>query len=321
MSDVSRRALALQLAAMPLAASAVRSGEVEERYAVALGTVVTLTLVSRDARRRERAFERAFARIYEIERRLGLQHAESEINALNRTGRLDVASPGLRAVLDASLALAAASGGAFDPTVQPLWAVRGCGDAPLAPGRVAAARALVDWRAVAREGDGVRLARTGMGLTLNGIAQGFAADAAGREIRRAGIEAALVDTGEFRAFGRPPRAPAWRLGIPDPFAPERLRAVVDVTAGGIATSAAHPMRCRIEPDAHHVVDARTGRSRPALASVTVHAPTALLADGLATALLAGGSAIAPRLLGAHPRVRAWAVAADGALRRLDGKAA
>jgi thiamine biosynthesis lipoprotein len=309
-APLSRRGFALQLAALPLAASAPAGGAVERRFALAFGTVVALTLADPDAARRAHAFARGFARMRAIEVRLGLGHPRSELVRLNRRGRLAAASAELRAVLDAALALAAASDGAFDPTVQPLWDVRGCGG-PAAPDRLAAARALVDWRAVRRVGAGVRLDRPGMALTLNGIAQGFAADAVALEIRRAGVAAAVVDTGEFRVLGRPPWGGSWRLGIPDPRAPARVLATLAIDGGGVATSAAYPLRCRIEPGAHHVVDARDGRSRAALASVTVAAGSAMRADALATAILAGGPALGRRLLRAHRDAAAWVVSDDG----------
>ena len=68
-----------------------------------------------------------------------------------------------------------------------------------------------------------------------------------------------------------PARPAWRIGIEDPVDPRRIRAVVPVRHGAVATSGA----------AHrgaHVVDARTGRAPASLGSVTVIGPDLVWAD-------------------------------------------
>ena len=51
--------------------------------------------------------------------------------------------------------------------------------------------------------DEIRLARPGMALTLNGLAQGFAADRLAEVAARHGLTDVLIDTGEARALGRP----------------------------------------------------------------------------------------------------------------------
>ena len=61
-----------------------------------------------------------------------------------------------------------ATGGAFDPSVQPLWQALARG------GDVEAARALTGWERVTI-GQDITLA-PGQALTFNGIAQGFATD-------------------------------------------------------------------------------------------------------------------------------------------------
>jgi thiamine biosynthesis lipoprotein len=76
-------------------------------------------------------------------------------------------------------------------------------------------------------------------------------------------------------------AAPWRIGVEDPADPRRIRAVVPVHTGAVATSGA----------AHrgaHVVDGRTGRPPAAVASVTVVAASLTCADIDATAAYALG---------------------------------
>jgi thiamine biosynthesis lipoprotein ApbE len=70
-----------------------------------------------------------------------------------------------------------------------------------------------------------------MAITLNGIAQGFATDAAMRVVKAHGVEHALIDAGELSAAGRNldgiqrHRPTAARHGITQtPFAEQRVAA-------------------------------------------------------------------------------------------------
>jgi thiamine biosynthesis lipoprotein len=74
---------------------------------------------------------------------------------------------------------------------------------------------------------------------------------------------------------------AWRVGIQDPFDRSRVRAIVDIDCGAVATSGAYERGA-------HVFDPRTGAPAGGLASVTVVGPDLGTADAYATAAFALG---------------------------------
>lgn len=61
---------------------------------------------------------------------------------------------------------------------------------------------------------------------------------------------------------------------------------------------------------HHILDPRTGYSSPELASASVIAPTAMLADGLATAIMVMGSEEGLGLIESLSGIEAYLVAKD-----------
>lgn len=75
---------------------------------------------------------------------------------------------------------------------------------------------------------------------------------------------------------------AWRVGLQDPFDRGRVRAVVEVDCGAVATSGAYER-------GGHVFDPRTRRPARGLASVTVVGPDLGTADAYATAAFALGA--------------------------------
>ena len=91
--------------------------------------------------------------------------------------------------------------------IQPLWLAR-------AEGRdETAARDLTGWQGVEWSPDEIRLTRPGMALTLNGIAQGLAADRLAEAATRHGLTEILIDAGETRAMGLGASANPQRLRV------------------------------------------------------------------------------------------------------------
>jgi len=97
-----------------------------------------------------------------------------EIARLDAQGQATV-SPEVQALLQASLRVARATRGAFDPTINALWGLYDfdAGREPSAE-TLAARLPLIDWQGLQLDGDQARL-RPGQSVTLGGIAQGYAA--------------------------------------------------------------------------------------------------------------------------------------------------
>jgi thiamine biosynthesis lipoprotein len=188
---------------------------------------------------------------------------------LNATGRADNPDPATVALLRTADVVHQVTDGLFDPTIQPLWRALAMGADAAAIDR---ARATVGWDRVRVDDRSVRLA-AGQALTLNGIAQGGAADMVVAALRRAGLEQALVDTGEVAGFGAP-----WRIGVADPV--HGLIGGRTLVAGAIATSS--PAALSLGAEAH-ILSPDAGAGRLMWSTVSVEAESATLADGLSTA--------------------------------------
>jgi thiamine biosynthesis lipoprotein len=228
------------------------------------------------------ALDAAFAALQRVDDAMSLWKP-SELSGLNERGFGRV-SEDLLAVLRGALEAAAASDGAFDPTVEPLVRATGGLGGPRRGLEKSERRELlkrVGWRRVHLDPatSAVRL-EPGTRLDLGGIAKGYAVDLALAELRRAGASAGEVDLGSssLGAFGvdtrvavRDPEAAGG-----EPWASFRL-------AGGfLATSGS-------DQKGHHILDPRTGRTVAGVLSATVVAPTGLQADALSTAVFVMGA--------------------------------
>ena len=87
----------------------------------ALGAQVSIEIYHPDRAEAERLVERCVLDVRRLEQQFSLYRANSAISTLNRTGILVAPDADMVALLKASLLFAGITGGAFDPTVQPLW--------------------------------------------------------------------------------------------------------------------------------------------------------------------------------------------------------
>ncbi|WP_132252463.1 FAD:protein FMN transferase [Methylobacterium segetis] len=272
------------------------------RAGLAFGTTVSVTVAAADGAQAEAALTEAFRAVRAVEAAASLFRPDSALSRLNRDGVLERPDPLLLEPLRFALGLAAETGGAFDPTVQPLWTLWAEATARGGrPGETALRETLgrVGWARIRVAKGEIRLP-AGMGLTLNGVVQGFAADRVMAVLEARGIRDAFVDTGEFGATGAHPDGTPWRLGIADPREPARVSEVIAPFSGFASTSGDYATSFSPDHADHHIFDPATGLSPRTLASVTVTAPTGLLADGLSTAAMVLGEARGRDLVAQHP---------------------
>jgi thiamine biosynthesis lipoprotein len=285
-----------------------------------LGSPSRLALCHPDRVAAGRLVGRCVAEIVRLERIFALYRNDSELARLNRNGRLDDPSFDLLVVLSLASRLSDLSGGAFDMTVQPLWdlyaghffrspAPRSSGPDPEAIER---ARALVDWRAVDLGTRRIAL-RPGMGVTLNGIAQGYVTDRVIDILRQEGCERVLADMGcsELRALGRRADGGPWRVGLADPRASESLAMTLDLLDGALCTSGGYGTKFEASGRFHHLFDPATGLSAHHVIGVSVFASNATVADALSTALYVTPPDRIANLLNGFPGTSALVTQLDG----------
>ena len=268
------------------------------------------------------------AEIERLERIFALYRPDSEIARLNRDGRLESPSLDLVTVLGRCQALSALTDGAFDVSVQPLWSLYAghfftmAAPPPEGPPAAAieSARRRIGWQAIDVGGRRIALGRPGMGLTLNGIAQGYVTDRITGILRARGCDRAFANMGcsEIRAVGRHADGRPWRVGLADPRQPETIAVSVDLCDRAVCTSGGYGTKFEATGRFHHLFDPATGTSAHYCIAVSVFAASAMDADGLSTALYVAPPERRAALLASFPGVDALATRPDGSVERLAG---
>ena len=271
-----------------------QSNEVVRTVAL-MGTFVTVHVVGdmaghkgeTERTERERAVDRALDWFYKMEECCTRFEASSEVMQLaTQVGVRVPVSTILFEAVQFALAVAEATQGAFDPTVG--YAMESLGfnreyrtgqtiRTPLDPNFP------VSYRDVCLDAERqtITLLRP-LILDLGAVAKGLAVDLAARELQS--FENFAINAGgDLYLGGCNPSGEPWSIGIRHPRNDGELIDSVRVSNRAVCTSGDYEKRAAAGEQGHHILDPRTGSSANAVASVTVIALTAMLADALATA--------------------------------------
>ena len=196
-----------------------------------------------------------------------------------------------------ALDLSRRSDGAFDISAAPLVDLWGFGteERPALPeaAAVEAARLWTDYRKleVRMAPPALKKGWAELRMDLSAIAKGHAVDRLARLLDGRGCDRYLIELGgELRTRGRGPAGASWRIGIEAADGAGQLHRRLSLSNRAAATSGDYRnFRLRGDERLSHILDPRTGRPVVhGLASVTVVADSAALADGLATLILVLG---------------------------------
>lgn len=267
-------------------ASAAQDGPEQtlQTYAdVAMGNVVRMTVYADDTSACDAAAAAARNTIHRLESDFSHRNGSGSVGRVNlEAGVRPVAvTPETFKLVRRALDMGTRTAGAFDVTIGAVTSLpfyyreRAQKDKS----------GLVDYRKVVLDEPArtIFLPEPGMALDLGGLAKGTVVDSAARVLREHGATAGLVEAGgDFYCFGDR----TWTVGIQNPRG-EGLLGTVKVRSAGVCGSGDYYQFALAEDNGtrkHHILDPDKLNAAHASIAVTVIAPTAELADALATTM-------------------------------------
>ena len=270
-----------------------------ERSMVGFGTTLWIKAAHENVDQLETALTAAVNVIRSVERQMSLFDPDSALSRLNARGVLQQPDADLRVVLDLAKKISMRSAGAFDVSMQPLWKVwsKATEESRLPSQReLQRAKQNVNWRAVESSASVVRLNLSGMSLSLNGIAQGYASDKARAALEAHGIRHAVIDAGETSLLGHAPNDQPWSFSIEHAALGELKKSestqdhqldsikssmpIIVADGRAMATSSDSHTVFTADHKHHHILNPHSGDSPSYWSSVTVLAPSCVMADAL-----------------------------------------
>jgi len=300
-----------QIIVAPLAAAPVLpalGATVHELHGQTMGTTWCVKLVGHAAQRLDTLHAALARQLDDIVAQMSTWQPETDISRFNRAapGTWQVLPDAFTTVLTGALAVARASGGAYDPTSGRLVTLWGFGPAspaqprydepgftPPSAAAIAQARAACGWQRIAFDPATQTVRQPGgvagnVELDFSAIAKGYAVDALAACLHQHGIDHFLVEVGgELKGVGVRPDGQPWWVA---------LEAPPDAAPGHDYLTALHHLAVATSGDYRrffidhgvrrpHTIDPRSGWPvSNRLASVSVWHEQCMLADAWSTAL-------------------------------------
>jgi FAD:protein FMN transferase len=256
-------------------------------------------LYARNEAQARQAADAAIDEVKRIEAKYSRYRPDSVIARLNAAAGLaqDVIDVDVETsqLLDYANACFQQSDGLFDITsgvLRRAWDFRA--GRPPSEETIAALLPLIGWQKVERQAsDKIRLPEPGMELDFGGFGKEYAVDRTIFVLKQAGVEHACVNlAGDLAVIGSHADGSPWGVGIRHPRDAATLLATLPVHSGAVATSGDYERYFDYEGRRYcHILNPRTGQPVTGLQSVTVAAPTCLVAGSATTvAMLKGDTA-------------------------------
>jgi thiamine biosynthesis lipoprotein len=246
-----------------------------------------------------KAIDKAFGEIEEIDRLMSNYKEDSEISKANRlrAGERMLISPETFDVIQRAIGFSKLTSGAFDITVEPslkLWGFFSTG-VTHEPRHYEIKKVLelvgYDKILLDEKKGTIGFTKEGVRVDLGGIAKGYAVDKAIEVLKNYGIKNALVKAGgDIFAMGILPTSYGWLIGIQHPRKEAEYLTIMELENKAVSTSGDYERYFIINNKRYsHIIDPRTGYPKSNIpASVTVIAQDSTTADALATAIFVVG---------------------------------
>lgn len=257
----------------------------------ALGARATIQLYHSDPAWAERQLQACQREIDRLENLFSLYRPNSAVRRLNADGYLNYPDMDFLTLMSKAVAFSDQTEGVFDISVQPLWQLYARHFAqtsadPKGPNQKQIDKVLTSVGSGNIDISSQRIAfnKTGMGVTLNGIAQGFITDRITALLKRAGFEDVLVSLGENYGLGARPDKTPWKAGILSPADGKTIARTINLQNRALATSGGYGSPFTATSNINHLIHPLTGKCAVLQQSVSVIAASAVKADMASTAL-------------------------------------
>ena len=307
-------------------ASGLSAQAIFNRTLKLMGSRFDITVVAMDSIKADQYIDLAVQEISRIEKLISSWDPASETSRINRNAGIEPVrvDKELFDLIKRSLAISRLTDGAFDITyasMDKIWKFDGSmTEMPT----VEAIR-----NSVSRVGFGkivldesnftVFLPEAGMKIGFVAIGKGYAADKAKKMLMDYGVQAGIINaSGDMNTWGKQPNDEDWKVAITNPMDKGKAFGLVPVRQGAVVTSGDYEKYVEFNGIRYtHIIDPKTGYPAHGVISSTVFAPSAELADALATSLFVMGVDVGIARINQLPNVECILIDEDGNIHTSD----
>ncbi len=276
-----------------------------------MGSRFDITVVADDSIRANSYIATAVNEISRIEKLISSWDAASQTSEINRNSgirpvKVDIE---LFQLIERSIGISKMTDGAFDisyASMDTIWKFDGSmANMPTAD-EIKASIAKVGFQHIVldKENSTVFLRSKGMKIGFGAIGKGYAADKTKTFLVDKGVPSGIINaSGDMTTWGKQPNGDSWKVALTNPMDKNKAFALLPITNGAVVTSGNYEKFVEFNNKRYtHIIDPRTGWPSSGISSVTVFAPSAELADALATSIFVMGKEVGLDRIDQLPKV-------------------
>jgi len=265
---------------------------------ILMGSAFEITVVDSDSIRAQEHIQAAIDEIKRIEKLISSWDPQSQTSEINRNAGIKPVKVDkeLYDLIKRSIAISRLTDGAFDITyasIDKIWHFDGSMKEMPSPEAIKKSIEKVGYEnIVLNDADTtVFLKKKGMKIGFGGIGKGYAADKAKQLLISRGVPSGIINaSGDMNTWGRAPDGQPWTVAIVNPLNKKKAFALVPVSDQAVATSGDYEKYVVFDGVRYaHIINPKTGYPATGVISVSIFAPSAELADALATAVFVMGT--------------------------------
>ncbi len=278
----------------------IAQSEKYSRVVKLMGSRYEITVVAANQAEADRFIDLAIGEIDRIEKLISEWKSDTEVAEINRQAGIHPVrvSDELYNLIVRSNLISDITAGAFDisyASMDRVWKYDGSMTRMPTEEEIKQSVARIGFRHILldKEKQTVFLDKQGMKIGFGAIGKGYSADKASDLLEARGVKGGIINaSGDLTTWGTQPDGSPWMVGISNPLDHNKVFSWFPLSNRAVVTSGNYEKFVEFEGKRYsHIIDPRTGYPASGLASVTVFAPKAELADALATAIFVMGKEV------------------------------
>ncbi|QHI36250.1 FAD:protein FMN transferase [Kordia antarctica] len=262
-----------------------------------MGSRFDITVIAATEKEANTYIDIAVAEITRIENLISSWDSNSQTSEINRNAGIKPVKVDkeLYDLIERAIHISKLTDGAFDisyASMDRIWKFDGSVTEMPKESVIKASVAKVGYQNIVlnKENQTVFLKLEGMKIGFGAIGKGYAADKAKQLLQTKGVKAGIINaSGDMNTWGKQTNGDDWNVGITNPLNKNNVFALLPISGKAVVTSGNYEKFIMLNGKRYsHIIDPRTGYPSSGIVSVSVFAPSAELADALATSIFVMG---------------------------------
>jgi FAD:protein FMN transferase len=287
------------------------SQEIYRRTLKLMGSRFDITVVAVNKDQGDAYIDLAIAEISRIEKKISSWDSNSVTSLINKNAGIKpvIVDEELFNLIQRAIQISKLTEGAFDisyASMDKIWKFDGTMKTKPSKDIIRQSFAKVGFQNILlnQEKHSVFLKLKGMKIGFGAIGKGYAADKAKVLLKQKGVEAGIINaSGDMNTWGKQPNGKDWKVGITNPLNKNKVFTLLPIHEKAVVTSGNYEKYVTFNGQRYsHIIDPRTGYPSKGVVSASVFAPSAELADALATSIFVMGKDVGLNLINQLPQV-------------------